>query len=203
MPRRRKRSNKGRGGSPQWLPFNDYAGGVLGPGDQALWIRRNFSIPSDRTFFIRGVHIQAIAEAASGSQQTVGGACMQVELYNPPASPDVSNQFWNSGPLIIGSVPFKRYFRMKSLPFPDSTSPQATLLAFSNICQRKTDTGSIRYVARLDVALSPEEFNRKCPNLAGPFPSTSPPSSLTDDSECAPSWSRPTTPVSNSGTKLV
>lgn len=39
-----------------WLPFNDYAGGVVGPDDIVYWKRRSFSIPSDRQFRIEGVH---------------------------------------------------------------------------------------------------------------------------------------------------
>ncbi|KAK9738861.1 hypothetical protein QE152_g9520 [Popillia japonica] len=172
MPRKPRQRRRNRG-APPWLPYNDYVGGVLGPGDQALWRRSNFSIPRDRQFYVMGVNVQVVTEAASATQEFVGHACLQVELYNPTSS-SKSAQFWNSDPIVVGPIPYSRNFRMKSLPWTDATPPEVTLAAFTNICQRKTDTGSIRYVARLDVMMSPKEFSRTCPNnLSGPITSLS------------------------------
>lgn len=168
MPKRSRRARR-RGGrrSPKWLPFNDYAGGVIGPSDVASWKRASFAMPVDRSFFIRGMYIQAIAEVASTSQGALGGACLQLEIYNP-TGPTATMQLWNTGPIIIGTVPYRKYFKVKSLVFPPDMAMSAQLFTITNVCQRKVDTSSIRYVIRLDVEISPEEFGNQCPNLSGP-----------------------------------
>lgn len=167
MPRNKRKQRRRRGGSLKWLPFNDYAGGIIGPGDVARWPRSSFTIPIDRSFRIIGFYVQAIAEVASATQGAIGGACFQVEVYNPVGTSS-SMQLWNTGPIVIGTLPYRRRFRISSQVYPPDIVSTADLLKVSNVCQRKTDTASVRYVLRIDVVISPEEFGEKCPNLFGP-----------------------------------
>lgn len=164
---RKPRSSRGRQSflGPEWLRFTDFAGGILGPGDRATWLRSNLAVPTDRDFWMVGVELQVVSEPSSSKQGATGGATVLLSAENPVGK-DVSANFWNSGPIVIGVTPFRRYFRFKgSIPFSKDSAKSQSLILLDNICQRADDISSVRYVMRLDLKISPEPFGRNCPTI--------------------------------------
>lgn len=164
MPRKGNKRVRRRGKSSKsftglhWLRVNDFAGGVIGPGDRANWLRSSLSVQTDRDFWLQGFELQAVSESSAGSV----GACIQVSVNNPSSTS--SNNFWNTGPIIVGNVPFRKYFKITgTVPFSKDVATASVLLFVDNICQRAADVGSLRYVLRLDLKVSPEAFERSCP----------------------------------------
>lgn len=158
--RRRRQTN-----SSVWVTWNDWAGGVIGPGDRANWTKGNFSIPSDRDFCLKGFWLQVTPEPSSASQGALGGVCCQVSVNNMYLNE--SRNIWNTGPLLVGASGMRRrYFRVSGTTnwSKDAASGQV-LLFIDNICQRANDTSSMRYILELDVRVSPEAFGRACPTL--------------------------------------
>lgn len=165
MVRRGRRTRHGTRNPSAWVTWNDWAGGVIGPGDRANWTKGNLSIPADRDFCIKGFWLQVTPEPSSASQGALGGVCCQVSVNNMYLTE--SRNVWNTGPLLVGAVGMhRRYFRVSGTTnwSKDAVSGQV-LLFIDNICQRRNDTSSLRYVLELDIRVSPEAFGRACPAL--------------------------------------
>lgn len=96
-------------------------------------------------------------------------AAFQFQIYGPTS---VADGIASTGPLIVGLTPRRHVLRNPTLDrFDPTTTPTHTLFQIACICQSMTpaDKGQVRYVARLEFELGPEEFKTACSSsLAGP-----------------------------------
>lgn len=158
MPRRnrnrRGRSRRSRAGGTR---FSDWIGGVENIAGTTAIKRSDFAVPTDRNFRITGIQAQFCTV-------TSGSACFQMRVYGPYSTSSV----WCSGPLVVGSVPIRRYFRIRpSNEFPSDIDSSRIIVAIDQICQTKSESDQLRFVIRVDFSLSNEMFTEACPKLLG------------------------------------
>lgn len=150
MPRSRK-SRKG----VQRDTAHDWIGGVLSPG-ASKHMTIGDCVPvtyRDRAFRVRSVHLQVCGLKTS--------AAWQAQIYGPISAVD---GIASTGPRLVGISPSSLVLtNPEASRFPNQTAGTHPLFGITCLCQSKSDPGAIRFIARLELELGPEEFSSACP----------------------------------------